>query len=107
MWGLLRQRWSVLPDDWKLAFIVLVLSSVVFPALWQLILLAIRTPNRVYKRTLIKMHDARTEWFAIHGGQAGAPSEDDVIKLSGVRPWLAKRALRIQAEKLITGDFKD
>jgi hypothetical protein len=100
MWELLRQRWCVLPNDWKLAFVVLILSSVIFPAVWQVR----KVPNIIYAHVLIKLHWARTKWFAIHGGQT-APSEDEIIKLSGVWPWLAKRALRLQQERCVTDGF--
>ena len=62
-------------------------------------------PNMVYRRVLIKLHNAKKKWFAIHVGQAGGPPEDEVIKLSGVWPWLAKRTLRIQEEKILTYDL--
>ena len=106
MWELLRQRWHVLPNDWKLAFVVLIFASIIFPLVWQAIKFIMKIPNMMYKHALIKMHDARIKWFVTHSGQAGAvPTEDEIIKLSGVWPWLAKRALRVQTVKIITADF--
>jgi len=105
MWELLRQRWHVLPNDWKLAFIVLILSSVIFPAVWQGIKVVMNIPNMMYKRVIIKMHKARIEWFQAKGPQAPPPTDNDLIAWAHLWPWLAKRALRIQSEKIITYDL--
>jgi hypothetical protein len=102
MGDLFQQRWDVLPSDWKLAFIVLILSSVILPLFWQIIKFTAGMPNRMYRRVLTKLYYARIDWFKVKGPTASPPTDDELISWAGVWPWLAKRAKKIQTEKLVT-----
>ena len=107
MWEYLQQRWQALPNDWRLAFVVLIMSSVIFPTLWQIIKVALNLPNFMYKRAIIKLHDARIDWFQAKGPQAPVPTDDDLISWCGAWSWLAKRALKARNDRIVTGDFRD
>src|SRR5271157_887137 len=101
MWKSLQQSRRDLSEGWKIAIFGVVFTSVL-PAAWFLVR---KVMNIFYKRVLIKLNQAGIDWFRIKGPGAPPPTEDDLILWAGVRPWLAKRALKIQKEKAITEDF--